>query len=143
MEIFGVGWHKRLACVLAQLYSVFTQLLYSSGENSQTYHLPSLNPRYFICRVKGWPGKFPSPFILGHSKKPSSGAAGRNRIQGPDVTGSSGALERNLGASLLNKGSLSELGLRLPLLLLYTSTKGCEIHHDSKGSVFIRMVSWR
>lgn len=143
MEIFRVGWHRRLACVLTQLSSVLALLLCSSGGNSQTYHLTSLSPRYVILRVKGWPGKFPSPSILGHSKKPSSGAAGRNRIQGPDVTGSSGALERNLRASLLNKGSMSELGLPLSPFLSCTSTKECEIHHDSKGSVFIRRVSWR
>lgn len=143
MEIFGVGWHKRLACVLTQLYSVFALLLYSSGGNSQMYHLTSMSPRNFILRVKGWPGKFPSPFIPGHSKKPSSGAVRRNRIQGPDVTCSSGTLERNLRASLLNKGSLSELGLPLSLFLSCTGTKGCEIHHDSEGSVFIRRVSWR
>lgn len=143
MEIFGAGWHKRLACVLAQLCSVVTLLFYSSGKNSQTYHLPSLSPRYFIRRVKSWPGMFPSPSTLGHSKKPSSRAAGGDRIQGSHVTGSSGALERNFRASLLNEGSLSELGLRLPLFLPWTSTKGCETHHDSKGSMFIRRVSWR
>lgn len=89
--MFGVGWHKRLAakegCVPSQLYSVLTLLRYSSEVHTQTGHSLPLSPRYFSCKVKGWPGKFPSPFGLDHSKKASSGAARRNRIQGLDVTG--------------------------------------------------------
>lgn len=116
-------------------YSVLTPLLYSSAVKPQTCHLPSLSHRYFICRVKGWPGKFPIPSSLTSLRKHLLGLLGETDYKGQMSQGNSGALKRNLSALLLREDSLSEPGFPIPFngFFLVQAPRGAKSTKTQRG----------
>lgn len=114
-----------------------------SALNTQTCHLPSLSPKYFTWGMKYWPGKFSSPFILNHSKKPSR-TWGEVENKGQLSQSKSGAPKRNLCASIWCEWSSPAPGLfQCPIGSFFLAQARCEIRQESEGSMFIRRVSWR